>query len=485
MAHAATEAIVHRLLERGYNVAPAAAARIAGADDPERILEAVLASVSEDVLCITPGHVEAAIDNPLVSGGDDTNYAPRRARSDRPVDPIGIVGDVTGQSTCTGEYGDFVALFRDRYDQLAGLLRGRITHRNARSLADARGGSEVGMIGMVADVRSTRNGHWLVELEDPTGAFPALLMSDRDIAADAQGLLYDEVIGVSGRLSDDAGIIFVEDLYLPDVPRTFEPNTADRHVQAALISDVHVGSKEFLAEAWDDFSAWLHSPEAEPVEYLVIAGDMVEGVGVYPGQEHDLAIEDVYAQYRRFAELLKQVPGDLEIVMIPGNHDAVRLAEPQPAFTDEIADILAVHDAHITANPSTVSLEGVNILVYHGASLDEVIASVPDEDVAYANPDRAMAELLRKRHVAPQYGGRIRIAPEERDYLVIEDVPDVFHTGHVHTIGVGTYHGVRLINSGCWQAQTDFQRRNNLDPDPGFAPIIDLDTLDVKLRKFV
>lgn len=170
--------------------------------------------------------------------------------------------------------------------------------------------------------------------------------------------------------------------------------------------------------------------------------------------------------------------------MIPGNHDAVRLAEPQPAFTDEIADILAVHDARITGNPSTVSLEGVNVLVYHGASLDEVIASVPDEDVAYANPDRAMRELLRKRHVAPQYGGKIRVAPEERDFLVIEDVPDVFHAGHVHTIGVGTYNGVRIINSGCWQSQTDFQRRNNLDPDPGYAPILDLDTLEVTLRKF-
>ncbi len=484
MAKVETETIVHRLLERGYNVAPAAAGRIAAADDPGATLDAVVASVSDEVLCITPRHVEDALVDPFVSGGDRPTPPPDRARGDRPEQAVVLTDTITGDSTGTGEYSDFVALFRDRYEQLAAPLRGRVTHRNARSLSDARAGTEVGMIGMIADIRSTRNGHWLIELEDTTGAFPALVVKDRDVAATAQRLLYDEVIGVTGRLSDDAGIIFVEDLHVPDVPRTHEPNTADRHVQAALISDVHVGSKEFLADAWQAFTDWLHSEEAAAVEYLVIAGDMVEGVGVYPGQEADLAIEDVYEQYRHFAALLEAVPADIEIVMIPGNHDAVRLAEPQPAFTDDIADILSVHDAQIGANPCTVTLEGVTILLYHGASLDEVIAAIPDERVAYDNPDRAMEELLRKRHVAPQYGGRIRIAPESRDHLVIDPIPDIFHTGHVHTVGVGTYHGVRLINSGCWQAQTDFQRRNNLDPDPGFAPIVDLDTLDVSLRKF-
>ena len=40
------------------------------------------------------------------------------------------------------------------------------------------------------------------------------------------------------------------------------------------------------------------------------------------------------------------------------------------------------------------------------------------------------------------------------------------------------------VNSGCWQAQTDFQKSVNIDPDAGYAPILDLDTLDMTVRKF-
>ena len=407
-----------------------------------------------------------------------------RRSFDTSAHQVEISNDITGQSTGTGEYDDFVSVFRDRYQRLSKQLRGRVNHRPTDTLEKMSGGNEAAIVGMVNDVRSTKSGHWIIELEDTNGTFPALIMKDRDIADHVNHLLLDEVIAVEGSLSGDGGILFVDSLHFPDIPRTFKPNTADRHVQAALISDVHVGSQEFMADAWSSFANWLHTEEADAVEYLLICGDMVEGVGIYPDQDEELDIIDIYDQYEQFAEYLKEVPGDMEIVMIPGNHDAVRLAEPQPAFDEELRGIMDVHDARLTGNPSTVTVEGVNVLMYHGVSLDEVIAEFSDPEVSYDSPHVAMQHLLRKRHVAPQYGGRNRIAPEEKDYLVIDDVPDVFHTGHVHKLGVGGYHNVRLVNSGCWQAQTDFQKSVNIDPDTATAPILDLDTLDVTVRKF-
>ena len=397
---------------------------------------------------------------------------------------IAIANDITGESTGTGEYKDFVATFRDRYERLSKKLRGRVNHRPTNALDSMPGGSDAAVVGMVNDIRSTASGHWLIELEDTNGVFPALVMKDRDTADLVDELLTDEVIAVEGSLSQDGGILFVDDLHFPDIPRTHKPNTADRHVQAALISDVHVGSQEFADYAWESFAQWLHTEEAEHVEYLLIAGDMVEGVGVYPNQDEELDIVDIYDQYERFSEYLKEVPGDMEIVMIPGNHDAVRLAEPQPAFDEDLRDIMSAHDARITGNPSTVTVEGVNVLMYHGVSIDEIIAEHPSESVSYDAPHRAMEQLLRKRHVAPRYGGRMRVAPEKEDYLVVDDVPDVFHTGHVHKLGVGEYHNVRLVNSGCWQEQTSFQKSVNIDPDVATAPILDLDTLDITVRKF-
>ena len=418
------------------------------------------------------------------AGRNAGRNADRTPHHDPDLRDLEVGNDMTGRSTGTGEYGDFVRTFRDRYERLSKVLRGRVNHRPAEAIAEMPGGSDAAMIGLVNDIRSTKSGHWLIELEDTTGTFPALIMKDKGLADLVDEILMDECLAVEGTLADDSGILFADSLHFPDVPRTHRTGGADRHVQAALISDIHVGSDEFMADAWSSFTDWLHTPEAEPVEYLLLAGDMVEGVGVYPDQDEELEIVDIYDQYEVFAEYLKEVPADTEIVMIPGNHDAVRLAEPQPGFNDEIRSIMDVHDAQIVSNPATVSVEGVDVLMYHGVSLDEVIAELPEEKASYEEPHKAMYQLLKKRHVAPQFGGHTRVAPEERDYLVIENVPDVFHTGHVHKLGWGKYHNVLAVNSGCWQAQTDFQKSVNIDPDSGYAPILDLDTLDMTVRKF-
>ena len=430
-----------------------------------------------------PTRGESEVSTPAAGTEEPSEGEPTRT-ADPSLRSLEIGNDMTGYSTGTGEYDDFVSTFRDRYERLAGTLRGRVTHRNAAAMQSSPGGGDAGMIGMISDIRSTASGHWLVELEDTTGVFPCLVMKDRPIADLVEELLYDEVIAVEGTLSDDGGILFVDELYFPDVPRTHEPSTADRHVQAALISDVHVGSQEFMADAWREFAAWLHTPEAARIEYLLIAGDMVEGVGVYPDQDEELDIVDIFDQYRAFSERLKTVPGDIEIVMIPGNHDAVRLAEPQPGFDEELREMMTAHDARIVSNPAMVTIEGVSVLMYHGVSIDEVIAELPEGKASYEEPHKAMYQLLKKRHVAPQFGGHTRLAPEQKDYLVMEEVPDVFHTGHVHKLGWGKYRNVLAVNSGCWQAQTEFQRSVNIDPDAGFAPILDLDTLGMTVRKF-
>ncbi len=505
--------IVSELASRGYNADREAVTLLANATDTGAALDRAVEQAPEDALKVSVEHVRSALDGPQSSGspptpadsGKEATAAadpdptpsvspatdPNNSRDGgrgTPVETKGSAavetsGDVA--STGTGEYRDFLTVFRDRYEKLSAHLRGRVNHRPADTIADMSPGSDAALVGLVSDIRSTAGGHWLVELEDTTGTFPCLVMSDRESANDVRELLYDEVVAVEGTLADDGGILFVDDLYFPDIPRTHTPSTADRPVQAALVSDIHVGSQEFRADAWQRFADWLHTDEAADVEYLLVGGDMVEGVGVYPDQDEELDIVDIYDQYERFSEHLKSVPGDLEVVMIPGNHDAVRLAEPQPAFNEELRSIMSAHDAEIAANPATVTVEGVTVLMYHGVSLDEVIAELPDEAASYERPHEAMYQLLRKRHVAPQYGGRTRLAPETEDHLVIEEVPDVFHAGHVHKLGYGKYHGVLTVNSACWQSQTAFQESVNLEPDVGYAPIVDLETLDLTVRKFV
>jgi DNA polymerase II small subunit len=113
--------------------------------------------------------------------------------------------------------------------------------------------------------------------------------------------------------------------------------------------------------------------------------------------------------------------------------------------------------------------------MYHGQSLDDVIATIPG--LSYSKPAEAMKVLLKARHLAPIYGERTPIAPEQEDSMVITEVPDIFHSGHVHVTDVQSYRGTLVVNSGAWQAQTKFQQTMGITPTPGIAIVVNLATL--------
>jgi len=122
------------------------------------------------------------------------------------------------------------------------------------------------------------------------------------------------------------------------------------------------------------------------------------------------------------------------------------------------------------------------VLLYHGRSLDDIISTVPDIDNGH--PEKAMKLLLQSRHLAPVYGGKTPLSPENRDSLVIEHVPDIFHAGHVHVLGYTNYRGVLILNSGGWQEQTDYMRRLGLVPTPGKVPVVNLQTSEIRVIPF-
>ena len=75
--------------------------------------------------------------------------------------------DITGRSTCVGDYDDFVHYFRDRYSKIREILSRRLNSRPIESLGKSTTGREVSLIGMVMDVRTTTKGNRVIELEDP------------------------------------------------------------------------------------------------------------------------------------------------------------------------------------------------------------------------------------------------------------------------------------------------------------------------------
>ena len=122
------------------------------------------------------------------------------------------------------------------------------------------------------------------------------------------------------------------------------------------------------------------------------------------------------------------------------------------------------------------------MLVYHGRSIDDLVLRIPG--LSYGEPEKAMLEMLRRRHLCPIYGNRVSIAPEHEDHYVIQKPPSLLHCGHVHTVGIAKYKGVVAINSGTWQSQTDFQKKMNIQPTPAVVPLVDLASMKVRKLLF-
>ncbi len=381
----------------------------------------------------------------------------------------------------------FGKLFRDRYQRLFSIVRERLDTKNSSTVAATRNlapGRKVKVAGLLAD-RSSRRGNVELRVDDPTGILKVVCRDGPAEKAALEAPLDSMVVVEVSR--SKTGQMFTDSVVLPDVPGRRVVSTSHR-VYAVLLSDLHVGSRMFLADDFARFLQWLNGSFGDAdmvsrVKYLVIAGDLVDGVGVYPGQEYELAERDPKKQYAMASELLRRVPGHIQIVLSPGNHDAVRQALPQPAVAVDMAESLyAMDNVRWVGDPAYIKLHGVTFLVYHGRSLDDVIATTPN--LAYDRPTEAMKLLLRARHLAPTYGKRTALSPEPRDYMVVDQVPDVFHVGHVHTYGELSYRGTVLVNSGTWQSQTSFQSNMGMEPTPSIVPILDLSSLKVVRRNF-
>jgi len=401
-----------------------------------------------------------------------------------------ILKDPSSSMGGQGKIEDFRKLFMDRYRSLREML---VSQYGALSscldIGDLRGSEDaVCFIGMVESFRTTKNGHRMLMLEDPTGGIRVLLSKNKRELGPLN-LVSDEVVGIMGKYKSGDGrggpIVFADSVFKVDVPGHHRRRLSEiKGLSAAFTSDIHIGSRMYLDKEWMRMAKWLKgevnaslpAKDGSRVKYLVIAGDLVDGIGTYPDQEKDLVIKDIFKQYEALGESLSLLPDHIEVVLIPGNHDAVRLAEPQPPLPREYQECFSNSHLHFLSNPAFFSVDGVHVAGYHGKSIDDLVTLF--KDVTYENPIEGMKEMLRFRHFSPAYGMRNQISPEERDSLIIEDVPDIFVSGHVHRFGLDDYKGVQLIEGSAWQSQTPFQKMMNLKPQPAKMGIVELDLPD-------
>ena len=183
----------------------------------------------------------------------------------------------------------------------------------------------------------------------------------------------------------------------------------------------------------------------------------------------------------------------IKIIICPGNHDAVRLAEPQPVLDKGFAKPLyELPNVTMVSNPSVVNIHasegfsGFDVLLYHGYSFDYYVANVDALRNAggYDRADLIMKFMLKRRHLAPTHASTPYIPDCRQDALVIDRVPDIFATGHIHKSIAANYCATTMICGSCWQAKTAYQEKVGHHPEPSRVPIINLQTREVKILRF-
>jgi len=138
-----------------------------------------------------------------------------------------------------------VRYFRNRYDRLSEIIRKRLSSRPIESLTywnrgregwfdDERGtGGKISIIGLVNETRDTPNGHRVLELEDPTGYFSGIALKDKGAYDAALQVVLDEVVGITGSLSSDGKVLFIDNITWPDIPPQHQPTHAENDVHVA------------------------------------------------------------------------------------------------------------------------------------------------------------------------------------------------------------------------------------------------------------
>nr|MDO8086406.1 DNA-directed DNA polymerase II small subunit [Candidatus Sigynarchaeum springense] len=397
---------------------------------------------------------------------------------------VKVIEDCTGKLRNDGEFNDFLHVFSDRFEKIKNIFKNRSDIPRIVDIEDiaeaSRAGEEFYIIGMVINKRQTKSGNLMLEIDDNTGSTNVVISTKTKDPRILATIVLDEVLCFKG--FNKEGFFFANEFFWPDVKRNRRPQLASEDLSIALISDIHVGSDNHLGELWDKFKRWMQGEGlsekarefAGKVKYIAIAGDLVDGVGVYPTQEDHLVIKDVYQQFDRVAEMLRDLPDYITFIVSPGSHEPVRKALPQPAIPRSYARGLYDLKAVMVGDPAVVETHGIKTMLFHGESFIDLSIDIPG--ISNSEPEKAMEKLMMSRHLAPSFGKKTELAPDKKDWLVINEVPDILHTGHVHCNGVRQYHGSWLVNSGCFQGQTDFMKGLGIEPSPGRPNIISLKT---------
>jgi len=444
--------IVDKFLEQGVLIEPQALEK--AVEIPPDVLEELLRSLAERGVLV-------AREEDLKVPGQEPSSAPS------PVVEILLEETEIGSDNRM----DYLRFFQNRFDRLASVIKGRKGFADARSIMEvkSRPGEPSCTIGMVSDHARTRGGHHALVVEDGTGRMRALAVKGSEASGVAAGLVLDEVIGLRGRYDGGKKVFLIESICFPDIEEQ-KGALSQEVVHAAFLSDIHFGSTKFMESSFTRFIDWLAGrygdaemrESARLTRHVVICGDLI-----------DSSVADPLQAYRDLASLLREIPREVAILAIPGEHDMAGVLEPQADFLPEALSAFSELSNFVHGgNPLIAKLNSVPVLLYHGRALEDWSSSLGAGDTC-----AIMKEMLVRRHIAPTYGSAVPVAPAKRDPFLIRHPPRIMCLGHSHRECTASYKGVLLLGASSWMS-------SDQEGGCGTVHVVDLSTLRVRRIRF-
>lgn len=480
-----SEEVIKQLTEKGFLISPEVLKAISESQNPEELARIAIQNAGERLFIELPDLrvVEKTKITPEEVVIRKTLFKPAAKDYDARIKLPKAM-----ESGSSGTIDDFVKNFRNRYERISEIFRGRSGNIATIETLGRKKGEKTRLIAIIAEKKITKNGHMLLNLEDLSGSANALIpASNKQLLERAASIVLDDIVCFEGALNRD--LFIIENFQHPDLPIK-EVKTAEEDLAIAMLSDLHIGSNLFMRHNFEHFLSWLRGEGrdekenalAGKIKYITIAGDCADGIGVYPNQESELEITDIYQQYAEFEKLMLEIPEYIHVIIGPGNHDAVKTADPQPQLPAELfPELTKLGNVSFVGSPAMLELHGMKFLMYHGTSFDGLTAAIPG--INYIETHKVMVESLKKRHLHPIYGGK-PITPSSEDQLVIGEIPDIFHAGHMHRNGYDKYRGVLCVNSGTWQQVTPYQIKQGHQPTPCILPCVEIKHGKISITRF-
>lgn len=213
-----------------------------------------------------------------------------------------------------------------------------------------------------------------------------------------------------------------------------------------VVSDTHLGSKcqqlTLLKSAYADF-------DRENVDFVIHAGDLVDGHKMYKGQEYELFMHSADEQRDYAVEQYPRLKNGKKTYIIAGNHDE--------SFKKSAG--YNIVRAICTARPDMV-YQGMIGATFNIGRL-RVEAVHPSGGVSYARSYKS------QKHAENMISALIEVVRAKKDPSVL---PHIMILGNWHIADIlPDYQGMVVVTQPCFQSQTSYLRAKGLTPNIGYT----------------